>query len=86
MLNLKCSVLSLNVKGLRNSLKRQKIFHWLQQHNSLNSITFLQETHSDRKTEKSWKNYCNGDLYFSHGTTNSCGVLTLVGKNVDFVF
>ena len=29
--------------------------------------------------------YCNGDLYFSHGTTNSCGVLTLVGKNVDFV-
>ena len=85
MLNLKCSVLSLNVKGLRNSLKRQKIFYWLKQHNSLNAITFLQETHSDRKTEKSWKNYCNGDLYFSHGTTNSCGVLTLIGKNVDFI-
>ena len=85
MLNLKCSVLSLNVKGLRISLKRQKIFHWLIQHNSLNAITFLQETHSDRKTEKSWKNYCNGDLYFSHGTTNSSGVLTMIGKNVDFV-
>ena len=43
----KCSVLSLNVKGLRNTVKRHKIINWLKDHNCLNSITFLQETHSD---------------------------------------
>ena len=37
------------------------------------------------KTKRSWKNHCNGDLYFSHGTTNSCGVLPIVGKNAEFV-
>ena len=45
--NLKYSVLSLNVKGLRNPIKRQKIINWIKNQNGLNGITFLQETHSD---------------------------------------
>ena len=48
--NLKYSVLSLNVKGLRNPIKRQKIINWIKNQNGLNGITFLQETHSDIST------------------------------------
>ena len=52
---LKFSILSLNVKGLRNNIKRHKIYHWIKENNGLNSIIFLQESHSDRKSEKLWK-------------------------------
>ena len=36
---------------------------------------FLQETHSSKVTEKIWSDEFNGDLFFSHGKINSCGVL-----------
>ena len=49
---LKFSILSLNVKGLRNNIKQHKIYHWIEENNGLNSIIFLQESHSDRKSEQ----------------------------------
>ena len=81
---LKFSILSLNVKGLRNNIKRNKIYHWIKENNGSNSIIFLQESHSDRKSEKLWKSQWNGEILFSHGTTHSCGVMTLIGSNVEF--
>ena len=56
MVSLKYSLLSFNVKGLRNIVKRRKIIQWIKDHGGLNGITFLQETHSDSKTERAWKN------------------------------
>ena len=43
-------------------------------------ITLLQEAHCDPESECSWERLS----FFSHGTHNSCGVITLVGKNIDF--
>ena len=36
---------------------------------------FLQETHSTKENKIKWKDEFDGDLYFSHGKSNSCGVL-----------
>ena len=35
---------------------------------------FLQETHSLTHNEKKWKDDFKDPLFFSHGSTNSCGV------------
>ena len=39
-----------------------------------NGFIFLQETHSFVKDEKVWSDEFEGQLFFSHGKTNSCGV------------
>ena len=39
-------------------------------------VLFLQETHSSSKVEQKWKKDFKGHVFFSHGKTNSCGVLT----------
>ena len=38
-------------------------------------VLFLQETHSDSKVEQKWKEDFKGPIFFSHGKSNSCGVL-----------
>ena len=40
-----------------------------------NGFVFLQETHSTIRDENKWEDEFNGKLIFSHGKTNSCGVL-----------
>ena len=34
----------------------------------------LQETNSSIKDERAWSDEFNGQIFFSHGKTNSCGV------------
>ena len=36
---------------------------------------FLQETHSSLNDEQKWKDDFRGSLFFSHGKSNSCGVV-----------
>ena len=45
---------------------------------------FLQETHSTPDDEDEWQQEWGGRLIFSHGTSNSKGVLTGFTKNLDF--
>ena len=66
--------ISNNVKGLQNKTKRIKIFEYLKNSALHNGIIFLQETHSCIHDEKKWADEFGGSLYFSHGTTNFCGV------------
>ena len=54
--------------------KRIKIFEYLKNYVTSNSVIFLQETHSSVKDEKLWNDEFEGQLFFSHGKTNSCGV------------
>ena len=63
--------ISNNVKGIRKSEKRIKIFEYLKNSISPNGFIFLQETHSSVNW---WCDELNGSLYFSHGETNSGGV------------
>ena len=41
------------------------------------------KTHSNIDCEKKWKNEFGGDLHFSHGSSNSCGVLITFYGNED---
>ena len=72
----KFDVLSLNVRGIRDQIKRRSIFSNLK--NQKANIYFLQETYSERADEKIWTNEWGGELFFSHGTTHSKGVCILI--------
>lgn len=66
--------MSNNVKGIKASAKRLKMFEYLNSKANKNGIIFLQETHSSIDDEKKWQDEFNGSLFFSHGSYNSCGV------------
>ena len=51
-------VLSLNTAGIgghSDSNKWQKLFNYLKKHSSPKAVVFLQETHSTKKVENSWR-------------------------------
>ncbi len=51
-------------------VQRKAIFEKLKK---LNCISLLQETHSTNENENKWKNESEGNIIFSHGTSNSRG-------------
>ena len=67
--------LSNNVNGLNLSKKRFKMFEYFREKIANNGILFLQETHSSHDTVINWRDDFKGELFFSHGTTSSCGVI-----------
>ena len=80
--NVNFKLLSLNARGIRTFEKRKAIFSWLSKSGA--DICFLQETYSTRDIENIWKNQWRGNMFFSHGTCHSKGVLVLVKNNLDF--
>ena len=73
------TIVSFNVNGLRNNLKRKTIFHFLKMKKF--DFILLQETHSNQTDEKLWKCEWGGDIFYSHGTNHCNGVAILV-KNL----
>ena len=71
---------SLNVRGIRERLKRKKIFLWLNRQKC--DIAFLQETFLTKDIEQTvsheWKGFC----VFDHGTNHSKGVAILMRKDL----
>ena len=67
------SFISNNVTRIQAISKRIKIFEYLINYVISNGFIFLQETHSSVKDEKVWSDEFEGQLFFSHGKTNSCG-------------
>ena len=63
-----------NVKGIQVISKPIKIFEYLKNYVTSNGFIFLQEAHSSVKDENVWSDKFEGQLFFSHGKTNSCGV------------
>ena len=45
---------------------------------------FLQETYSTRDIENIWRKQWKGEMFFSHGSNHSRGVLVLIKNNSDF--
>ena len=80
--NFQFKLLSLNVRGIRSFEKRECVFNWLLKQNA--DIFFLQETYSTKEIENQWRKQWRGELFFSHGTSRSKGVLVLVQENLDF--
>ena len=78
-LNFRCH--SLNVKGLNKSIKRRSIFRRI--HNQNHHFSFLQETHSSKDSAITWEAEWGGNALFSHGSTNSKGVMILINPKLD---
>ena len=66
--------ISNNIKGIKETKKRLKLFEYLKNNINDNGFIFLQETHSLSNDELKWKDEFGGPLFFSHGKSNSCGV------------
>ena len=79
--NLDSKCLSINIRGLNKSIKRRSIFRWI--HNQNAQFTFLQETHSTKLTADTWSAEWGGKAFFSHGTSNSKGVMILLNPKLD---
>jgi exonuclease III len=75
-------IFSFNCNGLSDRIKRPKIFRWLKK--NFKGITMLQETHSTIKAEKRWSRQLGfqNTMYFSHGKSNSNGVLTYIPNSL----
>ena len=79
----------MNTAGIgrhNDSNKRRKLFNYLKKHNSPKAIVFLQEMHSTKKVENLWTGQwgCGkGGIHFSHGTSNSTGVLIAFREGLD---
>ena len=80
--NINFKLLSLNARGIRSFEKRKAIFNWLQKYGA--DICFLRETYSTKEVQNVWKKQCKGDMFFSHGSAHSRGVLVLVKDQLDF--
>jgi exonuclease III len=73
---------TLNVRGLNNYKKRRTIFNWIKRKNF--DIVCVQETHSSKKDEPEWKKEWGGDVLFSHGASNSRGVMVLFRNGFEY--
>ena len=71
--------ISLNVRGIREILKRSKIFMWLNRQKC--DIAFLQETFLSQNIENIVSNEWKGFCMYDHGTNHSKGVAILVRKD-----
>ena len=80
--NVDFKLLSLNVRGIRSSLKRKALFIWLTQQKA--DIIFLQETYSTIEREDIWNTQYNGKSFYSHGTNHSCGMMLLIKDDLEF--
>ena len=81
-MGVKLHLISNNVKGLQNSLKRIRIFEYLKNNLGFNGFLHLQETHSSLADEKKWTNELKGPIFSLHGKTNCCGVaIRFIGSN-----
>ena len=74
----KCLVISLNVRGLRDTVKRRSIFTYLKDQEA--NFYFLQEPFSKVSDEAIWRNEWGGEIYFSYVTSHSKGVCILINR------
>ena len=72
--------MSLNSRGLADKLKRKEILAWLDYKYA--KIILLQETNSISDSESDWKAQWAGNIFMSHGTSNSRETCILIHKSV----
>ena len=76
------NIISFNANGLQAEVRRQRTLMWAT-HQRVD-ILMLQETHSTPNEESDWRHDWKGEIYLSHGTSNSRGVGILVAAHVNF--
>ena len=78
----KLSLLSMNVRGLRNAKKRRALFFSLKKGNY--DIIGLQETHLTKADKEILSKEWGPNFYISEGSSNSKGLVLLFGKSIQF--
>ena len=73
------NIISLNVRGLREPVKRRSVFEFYRKRCH---ILCIQETHSIQDDEKIWTAEWGGRVFFSHGNSNARGVAMLIRRDV----
>ena len=73
--NNKLSFITNNVKGIQSLKKKLKLIQYFQSKIGPCGLLFLEEIYSISKVEQKWKEDFHGKVFFSHGKTNSRGVL-----------
>ena len=68
MINCVIHCISINVRGIRNRLKRSKVIKWLQY--QMFDVALLQETFLSKELEFMIKLNRNNIYYFNHGTNH----------------
>ena len=84
MNSIKFNLIPNNFKGLQSYKKWLKIIEYLKNKSGPNGILFLQEIHSTKENEIRWNNDFNGQIHYSHGKSNSCGVLIAFFSNIKY--
>ena len=80
--NVNFKLISLNALGIRDFAKRKAIFRWIKKRNA--DIAFLQETYSTPDIVEKWRFQWPGNMFYSHGTNHSRGVLNLITDKLQF--
>ena len=65
-----------NVKECNLIKRDQKLIQYFKENIGLTGVLFLQENHSSSKVEQKRKKDSKGQVFFPHGKTSSCNVLT----------
>ena len=80
------NAMSYNCNGIGDKNKRLKIFNYISD-KIHNGFCFLQECHSTPGSVDKWTKEWGGDIFFSHGTSNSTGVAICFSKrfNMDVI-
>ena len=73
------TIASLNVRGLRDNIKRREVFNWLRAKKF--SIYMLQEVHSTENTNHVWSAEWGYQTIFSTYKSNKAGVCILFNNN-----
>ncbi len=78
MVNVKISFGSLNVRGLKDIVRRKALYLFCKRQKS--HCLFLQETHSSDVDATFWTNQWGDRILFSHGSDRSGGVVICFNK------
>ena len=77
-----CKIVSWNIAGCHNVVKRKKILTYLKQKKT--ELAMIQETHLDEEESLKLKRDWVGQVYFSTFNSRKRGVVILVKRNLDF--
>ena len=70
------NIISMNVRGIGNSLKRKSIFEWFKSNNF--DIILMQEVHFTNNSIEKWREDWGGECVFSGNSTRKEGVAILI--------
>ena len=84
MTQLDFEIICYKARGIADEKKRQRIFNYLKKKSPTNAIISIQESHSDKDSEKLWRYQWRDEIYFSHGTKSSRGILIAFRNGLEF--